>query len=209
MKKLSLTKLFLTEQDIRELIQMYVSSLKRNNRVREERYKSMIYVRLADLGFDRPHITTMINDLTDVDTEKDVDKIMSRYRLWGDDYADTFRATESTITEADDDREEDEDGVEQNIHNFKVIVQIPFTNLKNKDQKLRKLKFDLTILDIKIKKERPIDVAKINPEAADNAAIDYAVMLELETEMTRTDLEHELQPDYKILKIKEIAHVSY
>ena len=204
MKKLSLTNLLLTEQDIRELIQMYVSSLKRNNRVREERYKSMIYVRLADLGFDRPHITTMINSLTDVDTEKDVDKIMSRYRLWGDDYADTFRATESTITEADDDREEDEDGVEQNIHNFKVIVQIPFTNLKNKDQKLRKLKFDLTILDIKIKKERPIDVAKLNPEAADSAAIDFAVMLELETEMTRTELEHELQPDYKILKIKEI-----
>ena len=204
MKKLSLTNLLLTEQDIRELIQMYVSSLKRNNRVREDRYKSMIYVRLADLGFDRPHITTMINALTDVDTEKDVDKIMSRYRLWGDDYADSFRATESTITEADDDREEDEDGVEQNIHNFKVIVQIPFTNLKNKDQKLRKLKFDLTILDIKIKKERPIDVAKLNPEAADSAAIDYAVMLELETEMTRTELEHELQPDYKILKLKEI-----
>ena len=204
MKKLSLTRLLLTEQNIRELIQMYVSSLKRNNRVREDRYKSMIYVRLADLGFDRPHITTMINSLTDVDTEKDVDKIMSRYRLWGDDYADTFRATESTITEADDDREEDEDGVEQNVHNFKVIVQIPFTNLKNKDQKLRKLKFDLTILDIKIKKERPIDVAKLNPEAADSAAIDFAVMLELETEMTRTELEHELQPDYKILKIKEI-----
>jgi len=83
-------------------------------------------------------------------------------------------------------------------------VQIPFTNLKNKDQKLRKLKFDLTILDIKIKKERPIDVAKLNPEAADSAAIDFAVMLELETEMTRTELEHELQPDYKILKLKEI-----
>ena len=204
MKKLSLTKLFLTEQDIRELIQMYVSSLKRNNRVREDRYKSMIYVRLADLGFDRPHITTMINSLTDVDTEKDVDKIMSRYRLWGDDYADSFRATEGTITEADDDREEDEDGVEQNIHNFKVILQIPFTNLKNKDQKLRKLKFDLTILDIKIKSERPIDVAKLNPESKDNPAIDYAVVLHIETEMTRTELEHELQPDYKILKLKEI-----
>ena len=204
MKKLSLTRLLLTEQNIRELIQMYVSSLKRNNRVREDRYKSMIYVRLADLGFDRPHITNMINDLMDIDTEKDVDKFMSRYRLVGDDYADSFRATESTITEADDDREEDEDGVEQNIHNFKVIVQIPFTNLKNKDQKLRKLKFDLTILDIKIKKERPIDVAKLNPESKDNPAIDYAVVLHIETEMTRTELEHELQPDYKILKLKEI-----
>ena len=122
MKKLSLTRLLLTEQNIRELIQMYVSSLKRNNRVREDRYKSMIYVRLADLGFDRPHITTMINSLTDVDTEKDVDKIMSRYRLWGDDYADTFRATEATINEVD--REEDDEGVEQNIHTFQKFFQV-------------------------------------------------------------------------------------
>ena len=134
---MKLNKVLLSEQDIRELIQMYVSSVKKTNHVRQERYKSMMYVRLADLGFDRPHITKMINDLSDVDTEKDVDQFMSRYRLWGDDYAASFRATESTITEADDDREEDEDGVEQNIHNFKVILQIPFTNLKNKDQKLR------------------------------------------------------------------------
>ena len=87
-----------------------------------------------------------------------------------------------------------------------TITQL-ITYSKNEDLSLvsyRKLKFDLTILDIKIKKERPIDVAKINPEATDSAAIDYAVMLELETEMTRTELEHELQPDYKILKLKEI-----
>ena len=201
---MKLNKVLLSDQDIRELIQKYISSIKKTNHVRQERYKSMMYVRLADLGFDRQHITNMINDLSDVDTEKDVDQFMSRYRLWGDDYADTFRATESTITEADDDREEDEDGVEQNIHNFKVLVQIPFTNLKNKDQKLRKLKFDLTILDIKIKSEKSIDVAKLNPESQDNPAIDYAVVLHIETEMTRTELEHELQPDYKILKLKEI-----
>ena len=202
MKKLSLTNLLLTEQDIRELIQMYVSSLKRNNRVREDRYKSMIYVRLADLGFDRPHITTMINSLTDVDTEKDVDQFMSRYRLWDDDYADSFRATESSLMEQE--REEDEDGVEQNIHTFKIILQIPFTNLKNKDQKLRKLKFDLTILDVKIKSDKAIDVAKLNPEDQQNPALDYAVVLEVETEMSRTELENELEPDYKILKMKEI-----
>ena len=122
---MKLNKVLLSEQDIRELIQMYVSSIKKNNLQRQERYKSMIYVRLADLGFDRPHIRNMITDLTDIDTEKDVDVFMSRYRLWGDDYADTFRATEATLTNAlieaeeeDDEREEDEDVVEQNIHNF-------------------------------------------------------------------------------------------
>ena len=60
------------------------------------------------------------------------------------------------------------------------------------------------ILDIKIKNQKDIDVAKVNPEAADNPVLDYAVMLEIETEMTRTELENELEPDYKILKMKEI-----
>ena len=199
---MKLNKVLLSEQDIRELIQKYISSIKKNNHARRERYKSMVYVRLADLGFDRHHITNMINDLSDVDTEKDVDQFMSRYRLWGDDYADSFRATESSLMEQE--REEDEDGVEQNIHTFKIILQIPFTNIKNKDQKLRKLKFDFTILDIKIKSDKAIDVAKLNPEDQQNAALDYAVMLEVETEMTRTELENEIKPDYKILKIKEI-----
>ena len=199
---MKLNKVLLSEQNIRELVQKYISSIKKNNHLRQERYKSMMYVRLADLGFDRPHINNMLIDLSDVDTEKDVDQFMSRYRLWGDDYAASFRPTESSLREQE--REEDEDGVEQNIHTFKIILQIPFTNLKNKDQKLRKLKFDFTILDIKIKSEKAIDVAKLNPEDEQNAALDYAVMLEVETEMTRTELENEIEPDYKILKIKEV-----
>ena len=199
---MKLNKVLISEQDIRELIQKYISSIKKTNHVRQERYKSMMYVRLADLGFDRPHITNMINDLADADTEKDVDQFMSRYRLWGDDYADSFRATESSLMEQE--REEDEDGVEQNIHTFKIILQIPFTNIKNKDQKLRKLKFDLMILDIKIKSEKAIDVAKLNPEDQQNPALDYAVMLEIETDMSRSELENEIEPDYKILKIREV-----
>jgi len=122
--------------------------------------------------------------------------------LRGDDYAATFRATESSLMEQE--REEDEDGVEQNIHTFKIILQIPFTNLKNKDQKLRKLKFDFTILDIKIKSDKAIDVAKLNPEDQQNPALDYVVMLEIETDMSRSELENEIEPDYKILKIKEV-----
>ena len=199
---MKLNKVLISEQDIRELIQKYISSIKKTNHVRQERYKSMMYVRLADLGFDRPHITNMINDLSDADTEKDVDQFMSRYRLWGDDYAATFRATESSLMEQE--REEDEDGVEQNIHTFKIVLQIPFTNLKNKDQKLRKLKFDFAILDIKIKSEKAIDVAKLNPEDKENAALDYAVVLKIETDMSRSELENEIEPDYKILKIREV-----
>ena len=151
---MKLHKVLLSEQDIRELIQMYVSSIKKNNLQRQERYKSMIFVRLADLGFDSPRIRRMITDLTDIDTEKDVDIFMSRYRLWGDDYADTFRATESTLVNAliENEREEDEEGVEQNIHTFKLLLQIPFTTEKNKEQKIKKLKFDFRVLGIKIKK---------------------------------------------------------
>ena len=199
---MKLHKIILAEQDIRELMQRYVYAIKKSHISKQQRYKSMISVRLADLGFDRPHIRNMIIDLTDVASERELDKFISRYRLWGDDYAASFRPTEATITEAE--REEDEDGVEQNVHTFKIILQIPFATAKNKDQKLRKLKFDFMILDIKIKNQKDIDVAKVNPEAADNPVLDYAVMLEIETEMTRTELENELEPDYKILKMKEI-----
>ena len=199
---MKLHKIILAEQDIRELMQRYVYAIKKSHISKQQRYKSMISVRLADLGFDRPHIRNMIIDLTDVASERELDKFISRYRLWGDDYAASFRPTEATITEAE--REEDEDGVEQNVHTFKIILQVPFATAKNKDQKLRKLKFDFMILDIKIKNQKDIDVAKVNPEAADNPVLDYAVMLEIETEMTRTELENELEPDYKILKMKEI-----
>ena len=200
---MKLHKVLLSEQNIRELIQKYAVSLKRNNITRQERYKSMIFVRLADLGFDSPRIRRMIIDLTDIDTEKDVDVFMSRYRLWGDDYADTFRATEATINEVD--REEDEDGVEQNIHTFKIILQIPFTTKKNKEQKLKKLRFDLKILDVEIKKEKAATVAELNPEEDESdTLLDYAVGLEIETDMTRSEMENNLEPDYKILKIKEV-----
>ena len=50
------------------------------------------------LGFDKPRIKNMVTDLVDIDTEKDVDVYMSRYKLWGDDYADSFRATEATLS---------------------------------------------------------------------------------------------------------------
>ena len=170
---MKLHKIILAEQDIRELMQRYVYAIKNSSISKQQRYKSMIYVRLADLGFDRPHIKNMIIDLTDVGSEKELDKFISRYRLWGEDYAASFRPTEATITESE--REEDEDGVEQNVHTFKIILQVPFATAKNKDQKLRKLKFDFMIFDIKIKNQKDIDVAKINPEAADNPVLDYAI----------------------------------
>ena len=203
---MKLHKVLLSEQDIRELIQMYVSSIKKNNMQRRERYKSMIWVRLADLGFDRPHIKRVITDLADVDTEKDVDVIMSRYRLWGDDYADSFRATEATLVNAltEAEREEDEDGIEQNIKTYKMILQIPFATKKNKEQKLKKLKFDFKVLGVKVNKEKDGTVDTINPEAKDNPSLEYVVGLEIETEMTRSQLENTLEPDYKILKLREV-----
>ena len=203
---MKLHKVLLSEQDIRELVQMYASSIKKNNLQRQERYKSMIWIRLADLGFDRPHIKRMINDLTDINTEKDIDVFMSRYKLWGDDYADSFRATEATLVNAltEAEREEDNDGVEQNIHTFKLAVQIPFSTEKNKDQKLKKLEFDLSLVDIKINSKKDLDVDTINPEASQNPSLEYVVMLEIETEMTRSELENTLEPDYKILKIREV-----
>jgi len=201
---MKLHKIMLSEQGIRDLIQMYVSSIKKNNMQRQQRYKSMIWVRFADLGFDKPHIKNMINDLVDIDAEKDLDVFLSRYKLWGDDYADSFRATESTLVNAltEVEREEDEDGVEQNIKTFKLLLQIPYTTEKNKDQKIKKLKFDFRVLGIKLNKVKDATVDTINPEAESNPSLEYVVALEIETEMTRSELENTIEPDYKILKMR-------
>ena len=198
---MKLNKVLLAEQNIHDLIKSYAISLKKNNLLKQERYKSMIWIRLADLGFNRHRITMMTNDLEDISSEKDIDSFMSRYRLWGDDYADSFKATESTIKESE---EEEVDGIEQNIHTFDLILQIPFATEKNKDQKIRKLKFDFMIIDIKINSQKELEVDKVNPEAQENPVLDYVVKMQIETEMTRSQLENELEPDYKILKLKEV-----
>ena len=203
---MKLHKIMLTEQDIRELIQMYVSSIKKNSLQRQQRYKSMIWVRLADLCFDKPRIKNMVTALVGINTEKDLDVFMSRYKLWGDDYADSFRATESTLANAltEAEREEDEDGVEQNIKSFKLLLQIPYTTEKNKEQKINKLKFDFRVLGIKVNKEKDAAVDTINPEVESNPSVEYVAAMEIETEMTRSELENTLEPDYKILKIRSI-----
>ena len=197
---MKLHKALLAEQSIQDLIKSYVASMNKNSMMRHERYKSMIYARLADLGFSRRNIMKMINDLDDITTEKDVDSFMARYKLLGDDFIDSFRATESIITESE---REEVDGIEENIHTFDVILQIPFTTEKNKEEKIRKLKFDFAINDIKINSQKEFEVDKVNPDSETNPVIDYVVRMEVETEMTRSQLENEIEPDYKILKIKE------
>ena len=197
---MKLHKALLAEQSIQDLIKSYVASMKKNSMMRQERYKSMMYARLADLGFSRRNIMKMVNDLDDITTEKDVDSFMARYKLLGDDFIDSFRATESSITESE---REEVDGIEENIHTFDVILQIPFTTEKNKEEKIRKLKFDFAINDIKINSQKEFEVDKVNPDSETNPVIDYVVRMEVETEMTRSQLENEIEPDYKILKIKE------
>lgn len=197
---MKLHKILLAEQNIRDLIKSYAVSMKKNSMMRQERYKSMIYVRLADLGYSRRNITKMINDLDDITSEKDIDSFMARYRLLGDDFIDSFKATESSITESE---REEVDGVEENIHTFDLMLQIPFTTEKNKEEKIRKLKFDFAVNDIKINSQKELEVDKVNPDSETNPVIDYVVRMEVETEMTRSQLENEIEPDYKILKIKE------
>ena len=197
---MKLYKVILSEENIYDLIKSFAIALKKNNLAKQERYKSMIYTRLASLGFNRRRITNMTNSLEDITTEKDIDKFMSRYKLFGDDYVDSFRATESSITESE---REEVDGVEENVHTFDLILQIPFTIEKNKEEKIRKLKFDFAINDIKINSQKEFEVDKVNPDSETNPVIDYVVRMEVETEMTRSQLENEIEPDYKILKIKE------
>ena len=60
------------------------------------------------------------------------------------------------------------------------------------------------VIDIKVKSQKELEVDKVNPEAEQNPVIDFVIRAQIETEMTRSQLENELEPDYKILKLKEV-----
>ena len=90
---MKLNKVLLAEQNIHDLIKSYAISLKKNNLLKQERYKSMIWIRLADLGFNRHRITMMTNDLEDISSEKDIDSFILSAE--GDYNEEEIRAVES------------------------------------------------------------------------------------------------------------------
>ena len=114
--------------------------------------------------------------------------------------------TEATLAnalreaEGQEDPSADVEGVEKK---FKLVLEIPFTTSENKDQKIRRLKYDLSINNIDVEAIQPVNVAEIG-----QGVIDFQAVVYISTELTRTELTSLLEPDYKINKMQRLDQES-
>ena len=89
--------------------------------------------------------------------------------------------------------------VEEDVRKYKVVLSIPFTTEKNRKDKIDELKFHFALKNIKIDKLTPVKVAEIG-----SGVLDYQVVAFINTTMSRNELEHELEPEYKINKMERL-----
>ena len=156
-----------------------------------QKWLSMISVRLASLGAGQGAIKKIVASIKGASDQKGVDKIVAKYGLYND-YPDTFVAEMSLFGALSEDVEED-------IRKYKVVLSIPFTTEKNRKDKIDELKFHFALKNIKIDKLTPVKVAEIG-----SGVLDYQVVAFINTTMSRNELEHELEPEYKINKLERL-----
>ena len=80
-----------------------------------------------------------------------------------------------------------------------MVLEIPFTTADNKDQKLRRLKYDLSINNIEVEALEGINVAELG-----QGVLDYQAVVYVSTTLTRYELTAVLEPDYKIAKMQRL-----
>ena len=157
-----------------------------------QKWLSMITVRLASLGAGQGAMKKIVASVRGASDQKDVDKIIAQYDLFND-YPDTFIAEMSLFGALSEDVEED-------VRKYKVVLSIPFTTEKNRKVKIDELKFHFALKNIKIDKLTPVNVGEIG-----SGVLDYQVVAFINTTMSRNELEHELEPEYKINKMQRLT----
>jgi len=187
------------EGSIRDLMARFINANKKNSKRAHDKWMAMIAARLMDLGFVGRIRKQIMIALDTVVNQKQFDMLIAKYKLFGD-YADSFGPTESTLSNALKEAEEDVDrDVPETTKKFKLVLEIPFTTTDNKDQKLRRLKYDLSLNNIEVEALQGVNVAEL-----DQGVLDYQAVVYVSTTLTRSELTSVLEPDYKIAKMQRL-----
>lgn len=191
------------EGSIRDLMARFINANKKDSKRAHDKWMSMVATRLMDLGFVWKIRRQIMIALDTVVNQKQFDTLIAKYKLFGD-YADSFRPTEATLTNALKEAEEDsqkeiETDIPETSKKFKLVLEIPFTTADNKDQKLRRLKYDLSLNNIEAEAIQGINVAEL-----DQGVLDFQAVVYVSTTLTRTELTSILEPDYKIAKMQRL-----
>ena len=172
-----------------------------------QKWLSMISVRLASLGAGQGVMKKIVASVRGASDQKDVDKIIAQYGLFND-YPDTFVAEMSLSSAVSASSLSSVswgtmkslyEDVEDEVRKYKAVLSIPFTTEKNRKDKIDELKFHFALKNIKIDKLTPVKVAEIG-----SGVLDYQVVAFINTTMSRNELEHELEPEYKINKLERL-----
>ena len=144
----------------------------------------IIMPQIMSMGFDKPHLSKIQQQLKNMTTDKDAYLLLTTYKLIedGDDKAGT-----------------------DDIYKYKVIVSIPFSTAKNKDEKVSQLKYFLVTSGVKILGIKELPVAEI-AKVGDDPVIQLHILLMVKTYQKRSEFENSLQPDYKLIKIKDVSN---
>tara|TARA_S200002703_G_C3752972_1_gene231663 strand:+ start:54 stop:647 length:594 start_codon:yes stop_codon:yes gene_type:complete len=139
----------------------------------------VLFARLSALGFDREKLMKIKTHVATLTNEKDVEKFIAKYKL------------------------SDNDISERTLHTYKVIISIPFATTSNKDEKIKKLKYDLVTSGIKILGYKELNIYKIASAGTLGSVIDLQLLMKIKTYKKKNDLEELLQPNYGLEQIKQ------
>jgi hypothetical protein len=191
------------EGSIRDLMARFINANQKDSKRAHDKWMSMVATRLMDLGFVNRIRKQIMIALDTIVNQKQFDTLIAKYKLFGD-YADSFRPTENTLTnalkeaEADSHKEVEAD-VAETSKKFKLVLEIPFTTADNKDQKLRRLKYDLSLNNIEAEALEGVNVAELG-----QGVLDFQAVVYVSTTLTRSELTGILEPDYKIAKMQRL-----
>lgn len=154
------------------------AQISRNEKKARELY-GVLFARLSALGFDREKLMKIKTHVATLTNEKDVEKFIAKYKL------------------------SDNDISERTLHTYKVIISIPFATTSNKDEKIKKLKYDLVTSGIKILGYKELNIYKIASAGTLGSVIDLQLLMKIKTYKKKNDLEELLQPHYGLEQVKQ------
>jgi len=164
---------------IEELVFDIYEFQKRGNEKRSEEIYGILFPRLAAVGFERRQLMQMKAELRTIDNEKEVIKFIAKWKLHGDELEEQF------------------------IHVYKIILSIPFTTTKNKDEKIKELKYFMASNGIKNLGYKELPISLISVAGSLGEAMNFKVLIKVKTKYSKSDLENIFQPKYKLEKVKE------
>lgn len=144
-----------------------------------QEYYGILFPRLSSMGFDREKLMKIKGELQSLTNEREVSKFLGRWKLT-DEYINKNK-----------------------VNTYKLILTIPYATSSNKDEKIKKLKYDLASNGIKNVGYKEMDISFIGDAGTLGKALDLKILVKVKTKLKKTEIENILQPDYGIEKIKE------